>query len=129
MTDRHGLHRPIHDKISYAALFITLDGRSDGSLRAQRSVEGLCSKTLELLEFGYCDYFSDLHDVPALRSVTHSVTPNLVILPHLSSAAALRCQLRTVTGTTNRHKLRMWNFSVLLAQKSLHSSFRQISCK
>ena len=63
------------------------------------------------------------------RSVTHSVTLYLVRLLHLPSAAALECHLRTVTGTTNRHKLRRWYFSVFLAQKPPHSSFRQISCK
>ena len=47
---------------SSTALFITLDGRYDGSSEAQRSIEGLRSKTLELLEYGYWDYFTDLHD-------------------------------------------------------------------
>ncbi|TMX00604.1 hypothetical protein EJD97_000485, partial [Solanum chilense] len=55
--------------ISSGALFITLDGRYDGSLEAQRSVEGLRSKTHELLEYGYWDYFSDLHDQPAGRTI------------------------------------------------------------
>ena len=119
---------------SYDTLFITLDGSYDGSSQAQRSVEGLRSKIIELLEFGYCDYFSDLHDEPARRtwlrqSVTHSVTPHLVRILHLPSAAALRCHLQTVTSTTNRHKLRRWYFSVFIAQKSPHSSIRQISCK
>ena len=50
MMDRHGLHCPILDAISSTSLFITLDGRYDGSLRAQRSVDGLRSKTLEFLE-------------------------------------------------------------------------------
>ena len=50
---------------SSAALFITLDGRYDGSSQAQRSVGGLRSITLELLEFRYWDYFSDLHDEQA----------------------------------------------------------------
>ena len=58
------------------------------------------------------------------RSVTHSVTPHLVRLPHLPSAAALRCHLRTVTGMTNRHKLRRWYFSIFLTQKPPYSSFR-----
>ena len=58
------------------------------------------------------------------RSVTHSVTPHLVRLPHLPSAAALRCHLRTFTSTTNHHKLRRWYFSVFLAKKPPHSSFR-----
>ncbi|TMX05477.1 hypothetical protein EJD97_017888, partial [Solanum chilense] len=50
---------------SSAAFFITLDGRYDGSSQAQRSIESLRSITLELLEFGYWDYFSDLYDEPA----------------------------------------------------------------
>ena len=55
--------------ISSAAPVITLDSRYDGSSQAQWSVEGLCSKTLELLEFGYWEYISDLHDEPAGRTV------------------------------------------------------------
>ena len=51
------------------ALFIILDGRYDGSSQAQRFVEDLRTITLELLEFGYWDYFSDLHDEPAGRTV------------------------------------------------------------
>ena len=38
--------------ISSAALFITLDGSYDGLSQVQRSVKGLRSKTLELLELG-----------------------------------------------------------------------------
>ena len=68
-TDQHGLRRPILNKISSAALFITLDVRYDESLRAQRSVEGLRFKTLQLLESGYWDHFSELHDEPAGRTV------------------------------------------------------------
>ena len=44
--------------ISSDALFITLDGKYDGSSRAQRSVKGVRSKTFELLEYGYWDYIS-----------------------------------------------------------------------
>ena len=74
-TDRHGHDGPSWTPsshtcaISFAALFITLDGRYDGSSQAQRSVEGLRSKTLKLLEFGYWDYFSDHHDEPAGRTI------------------------------------------------------------
>ena len=42
------------------------------------------------------------------RSVTHSVTPHLVRLPHLPSTTSLRRHLRTVIGTTDRHKLCRW---------------------
>ena len=122
MTDRHGLRHPILDKISSAALFITLDGRYDGSLQAQRSVKGLISKTLELLEYGYWAtsliFMTNLQDGPSWlrRCVTFSVTPHLIRLPHLPSAAALRCHLRTVTSTTDRHKLRRWSLLHFFAQ-------------
>ena len=65
--------------ISSAALFIPLNGKYDGPSQAQRSVEGLRFKTLHLLESGYWNYFSELHDEPAGR---------------------------TVIATTDRHKIR-----------------------
>ncbi|TMW81446.1 hypothetical protein EJD97_009597, partial [Solanum chilense] len=67
-TDRHCHDVPSWTQsshtyaISSAALYIILDGRYDGSSQAQRSVEGIHSIILELLEFGYYDYFFDLHD-------------------------------------------------------------------
>ena len=120
-------------KISSAPLFITLDGGYDGSSQAQRSVEGLRSKTLELLEFGYWTtsliFMTNQQDRPSWlrRSVTYSVTPDFVRLPHLPSAAALRCHLRTVTSMTDRHKLRKWSLLHFFAQKSPHSSLDRFS--
>ena len=134
-TDRHGLRRPIHNEISSASLFIILDDRYDGSLRAQQSIEDLRSKTLELLEYGYWTtsliFMTNLQDAPSWlrRSVTLSVTPHLVRLPHLPSAAALRCHHWTVTCRTDGHKLGRWYFSAFLSQKPTHSSLRQICCK
>ena len=127
-TDRRGHDGPSWTPsshtcaISSGALFITLDGRYDGSSQVQWSVEGLCSKTLELLEFGYwitsLIFMTNKPDEPSwLRwSVTHSVTPHLVRIPHLPSSAALRCHLRTVTSTMDRHKLRRWSLLHLFAQ-------------
>ena len=63
------------------------------------------------------------------RSITHSVTPHLVRIPHLLSEIALRCHLRSVTSTTNSHKLRRWYFYVFIAPKPPHLSFRQITYK
>ncbi|TMW90210.1 hypothetical protein EJD97_016077, partial [Solanum chilense] len=117
-TDRRGHDGPSWTLSSYtyaissAALFITLDGRYEGSSQAQRSVGGIHSITLELLEFGYWTTFlifmMNQQDGPSWlrRSVMHFVTPHLVRLPHLPSEAALRCHLRTVTGMMDRHKLR-----------------------
>ncbi|TMW88292.1 hypothetical protein EJD97_018757, partial [Solanum chilense] len=64
---------------SSAALFITLNGRYDGSSQAQRSVEGHNSIILELLEFGYWAtsliFMSNQQERPSwLRlSVTHFI--------------------------------------------------------
>ena len=87
--------------ISSAALFITLDGKYDGSSLAQRSVKSLRFKTLKLLEYWYWDYFSKLHDEPARRTVMEFLTPHLVRLSHLPSAVVLRCHLRTVTSSVS----------------------------
>ena len=52
------------------------------------------------------------HDGPSQAFVT----PYLVRLPHLPSAAALRYHLRTVTIMTDRHKLRRWSLLHFFAQ-------------
>ena len=110
-TDRRGHDGPSRTSLSHTcaifsvALFITLNGKYDGSSQTRRSFVGLRSKTLKLLEYGYWDYFSKLHDEPAGRTVIDttdrhdSVAPHLVRLPHLPSAAALRCHLQTVTSS------------------------------
>ena len=127
-TDRHALRRPILLQFLLLLSFITLNGKYDGPSQAQQSVESLRSKTLQLLEYGYWDYFSKFHDEPAGRTITSFVTPHLVRLPHLPLAAALRCHLRTVTTTTDRHKLlrlSLLHFSLKISA----FSFGQISCK
>ena len=74
-TDRRGHDGPSQTPsshtyaISSAALFTTLDGKYDEPSQAQRSVEGLHSKTLQLLESDYWDHFSKLHDEPVGRTV------------------------------------------------------------
>ena len=62
-------------------------------------------------------------------SVMHFVTPHLVRLPHLPSAASLRCHLRTVTSTMDRHKLHRWSLLHFFAQNlciHLWTDFLQI---
>ncbi|TMW83015.1 hypothetical protein EJD97_003323, partial [Solanum chilense] len=111
-TDRHGQRLPILDEIYSTTLFITVNGRYDGSLRAQWSVEGLGSKTLELLEYGYWAtsliFMTNLQDGLSWlrRSITFSATPHFVRLPHLPSEAALHCHLWIFRSMTDRHKLR-----------------------
>ncbi|TMW80192.1 hypothetical protein EJD97_023016, partial [Solanum chilense] len=103
-TDRHGLRRPILDEISSVALFITLDGRYDGSLRARWSVEGLRSKTLELLEYGYGGYFSDLHDEPAGRTVIATTVRHIFRNPTLGYTSPSSFSSCTTLPPTDHHK-------------------------
>ncbi|TMW93523.1 hypothetical protein EJD97_011546, partial [Solanum chilense] len=72
---------------SSAALFITLDCRYDGSSQAQRSVEGLRSITLKLLEIRYWDYFSDHHDEPAGRTVMATTVRHALRNPTLGQTS------------------------------------------
>ena len=90
--------------ISSAALFITLDGRYDGSSQAQRSVEGLRSKTLELLEYGYWDYFSDLHDEPAGRTVMATTVLHAFHNPTLGQTSPSSFSSCTMMPPTDRHE-------------------------
>ncbi|TMW88579.1 hypothetical protein EJD97_018364, partial [Solanum chilense] len=103
-TDRHGLRHPILDAISSTALFITLDGRYDGSSQAQRSVEGLRSKTLELLEYGYWDYFSELYDEPAGRTVMDTTVRHAFRNPTLGQTSPSSFSNCTTLPPTERHE-------------------------
>ena len=63
------------------------------------------------------------------RTVTRFVISHLVRLPHLPSAAALCCHLRTVASTTDRHKFRRWSLLHFFAQNlriHLWTDFLQI---
>ncbi|TMW97924.1 hypothetical protein EJD97_004779, partial [Solanum chilense] len=90
--------------ISSAALFITLDGRYDGSSQAQRSVEGLRSKTLELLEFGHWDNFSDLHDKLAGRTVMATTVCHALRNPALGQNSPSSFSSCTTMPPTDRHE-------------------------
>ena len=108
--------------ISSAALFIPLDGKYDGPSLAKRSVEGLVPKHFNSWNLGTgitsLNFTTNLQDglSQPRRTVTIFVIPHLVRLPHLPSAAALRCHLRTITSTTDRHKLRRWSLLHFFAQ-------------
>ncbi|TMW98017.1 hypothetical protein EJD97_004623, partial [Solanum chilense] len=89
---------------SFASLFITLDDRYDGSSQAQRSVEGLRSITLKLLEFGYWDHFSDLHDEPAGRTVMATTVRHALRNPTLGQTSPSSFSSFTTMPPTNRHR-------------------------
>ena len=121
-TDRQGLRRPILDAISSVALFITLDGRYDGSSQAQRSIEGLRSKTLELLEYRYWDYFSELHDESAGWTVMDMNVRHAFRNPTLGQTSPSSFSSCTTLPPTDRHKLRRWSLLHFFAQKPPNSS-------
>ncbi|TMW96354.1 hypothetical protein EJD97_007503, partial [Solanum chilense] len=103
-TDGHGLRCPILDAVSSAALFITLDGRYDRFSLAQRSVEGLRSKTLELLEYGYWNYFSELHDEHAGRTVMDTTVRHAFRNPTLGQTSPSSFSSCTKLPPTDRHE-------------------------
>ncbi|TMW81579.1 hypothetical protein EJD97_008832, partial [Solanum chilense] len=88
---------------SSVSLFIILDGRYDGSSQAQRSVEGLRSITLELLEFWYWDYFSDLHGEPARRTVMATMVHHALRNPTLGQTSPSSFSSFTTMPPTDRH--------------------------
>ena len=121
MTDRRGLRRPI--LVQFLCCYLHSPRRQVWWTVIGTTVRrGSHSKTLQLLESRYWDHFSDLYDKPAGRTVKATTdrhklrNPHLVRLPHLPSAASLRCHLRTVTSTMDRHKLRRWSILHFLAQ-------------
>ncbi|TMW82654.1 hypothetical protein EJD97_005469, partial [Solanum chilense] len=103
-TDRLGLRRPILDAISSDALFITPDDRYDGSSQAQWSVNGLRSKTLELLEYRYCDYFSELYDEPVGRTVMDTMVRHTFRNPTLGQTSLSSFSNCTTLPPTDRHE-------------------------
>ncbi|TMX04922.1 hypothetical protein EJD97_003813, partial [Solanum chilense] len=109
-TDRRGHDGPSSTSsshtyaISSAALFITLNGRYDRSSQAQRSVGGFPSITLELLEFGYCDYFSDLHEEPAGRTVMATTVHHALRNPTLGQTSPSSFSSCTTMPPTDRHE-------------------------
>ncbi|TMW83057.1 hypothetical protein EJD97_003119, partial [Solanum chilense] len=109
-TDRRGHDGPSWTPsshtcaISFAALLITLDDRYDGSLQAQWSVEGLRSKTLKLLEFGYWVYFSELHDEPAGRTVMATTVRHALRYRTLGQTSPSFFSSCTMIPPTDRHE-------------------------
>ncbi|TMW90168.1 hypothetical protein EJD97_016118, partial [Solanum chilense] len=90
---------------SSAALFITLDDRYNGSSQAQRSVEGLHSITLKLLEYRYWDYFSDLHYEPEGWNFMDTTVRHALRSPTLCQTSPSSFSSFTTRPPTDRHKL------------------------
>ncbi|TMX00197.1 hypothetical protein EJD97_001212, partial [Solanum chilense] len=90
--------------ISSGALFIPLDGKYDGPSYVQQSVEGLRSKTLKLLESGYWDHFSELHDEPAGWPVIATTDYHKLRNPTLCQTYPSSFSSCTTLPPTDRHK-------------------------
>ena len=107
-TDRHRFRRPI--LVKFLLLLSLLpstvgmtdrhrhNGPSRVSVPKHLNSWNLGTWTTSLI------FMTNQQDRPSWlrRSVTYSVTPDFVRLPHLPSAAALRCHLRTVKSLTKR---------------------------
>ena len=121
-TDRRGHYEPSWTPsshtcaISFAALFITLNGKYDGSSQTRRSVKGLRSKTLQLLESGYWDHFSELHDEPAGRTVIATTDRHKLRNPTLGQTSPSSFSTCTTLPPMDRHKLRRWSLLHFIAQ-------------
>ena len=87
-----------------AALVIILNGRYGGPSQAQLFIEGLHSITLELLKIGYSDYFSDLHDEPAGRTVIDTTDRHGLRNPTLGQTSPSSFSSCTTRPPTDRHK-------------------------
>ena len=109
-TDRRGHDGPSWTPsshtcaISSIALFITLDGKYEGQSQAHRSVEGLRFKALKLLEYGYWDYFSELHDEPAGRTVIDTTDHHGLRNSTLGQTSPSSFSSCTTLPPTDRHK-------------------------
>ncbi|TMX02979.1 hypothetical protein EJD97_018889, partial [Solanum chilense] len=90
--------------ISSAALFTTLDGKYYRPSWAQRSVEGLRSKTLQLLESGYWDHFSELHDEPVGRTIIDTTDRHKLHNPTLGQTSPSSFSSCTTLPPTDRRK-------------------------
>ncbi|TMW81064.1 hypothetical protein EJD97_012276, partial [Solanum chilense] len=89
--------------ISSSTLSITLNGRYNGSSQAQRSVEGLRSKTLKLLEFGYWDYFFEVHDEKTTRTVIATTVRHALRNPILGKTSPSSFSSCTMIPSMDRH--------------------------
>ena len=85
-TDRHGLRRPILMQFLLLLFFITLDG-----------------KTLQLSEYVYWDYFSELHDEPAGRTVVDTTNRHKFRNPTLGQTSPSSFSSCTMMPPTDHH--------------------------
>ena len=121
-TDRHGHDGPSWNSSSHTYAISSAALLHYPRRQVWRTVigttvrRGSSFQNTSTLGIWVLDYFSELYDEPAGRTVTSFVTPHLVRIPHRPSAAALRCHLRTFTSTTDRHKLRMWSLLQFFTQ-------------
>ena len=127
-TDRHGLRRPI--LVQFLLLLSSFP--STASMTDHHRHNGpsrvFVPKHINSWNLGTgitsLNFMTNLHYGPSYtqQTVMDSVIPHLVRLPHLPSAAALRCHLRTVISSVGG----------LFCISSLKISafiFGQISCK
>ena len=120
--DHHGLCRPILVQFLLLLSSPPLTASTTDRHRHNGPSRAFVSKHFNSWNLGTgitsLNFMTNLQDRPSYprRTVTSFVTPHLVRLPHLPSATALRCHLRTITSTTDRHKLCRWSLLHFFAQ-------------
>ena len=127
----------------WRSVILAIEGNEESSRRnctsmgrksPQRSVEGLCSKTLQLLESGYWDHFSELHNEPVGRTVIDTTDCHKLRNPTLgwtSPSSFSSCTAATYRPSQARRTV-ISSVGGLFCISSLKISafrFGQISCK
>ena len=132
-TDHHGLRHPILVQfLLLLSSFPSTAGMTDRHRHNSLSMV-FVPKHFNSWNLGTgitsLNFTTNLQDGPSQprRTVTSFVTPHLVRLPHLPSAATLRCHLQTITRMTDRHKLRRWSLLHFFAQKPSHTSLNRFT--
>ena len=100
-TDHHGIRRPI--LVQFLLLLSSLSSPADMTDRHRHNSPSRVSIPKHLISWNLVTrttsliFMTNQKDGPSwiCWSITHSVTPHMVWLPHLSLEVALQCHLRT----------------------------------
>ena len=109
-TDRHGLCRPI--LMQFLLLLSSLP--STASMTDCHRHNG--QSRVQLLEYGYWDYFSELHDKPTRRTIIDTTDRHKLRNPTLGQTSPSSFSSFTMLPPTDRHKLHRWSRLHFFAQ-------------
>ena len=132
-TDRHGLRRPIH--LQFLLLLSSFPSTASMTDRHRHNGPSWSrSKKLQLLESGYWDHFSELHDEPTGRTIIATTDRHKLHNPTLgwtSPSSFSSCTAATYRPSQARRTV-ISSVGGLFCISSLKISafiYEQISCK